>query len=128
MGPGQRCIPAHSVIQDTTDRGRPLEIPTIVVFGDGRSLEATNQREAIIPPKVGLTNVLHISGLKENLFLMSMASTLSRAKIVMENGSCQVMKDRRVVLSAKKQGGVFRVMAALVTESEKGGNNLINYH
>lgn len=88
-------------------KAKPLEIPTIVVLGVGQSLKATHPREAIIPQDVRLTDVLYILGLKENLFLVSMASALSRAKIVMKNGSCQVMKDGRVALSAKKRGGVF---------------------
>lgn len=45
-----------------------------------------------------------------------------------ENGLCQVMKDRRVALSAKKRGGVFWVMTELVTGSEKRGNDLVDYH
>jgi hypothetical protein len=57
-----------------------------------------------------------------------MASVVSGAKIVMENGFCQVMKDGKVGLSAKKRGDVFWVMAASVPESEKGGNNLVDYH
>jgi hypothetical protein len=105
----------------------PLETSTIVVFGDGRSLEATHQGEAIIPENVCLTDVLYVPGLKENLFLVSMASVVSGAKVVMENGLCQVIKDERVALSAKKQGGVFRAMAASVTELEKGGNDLVDY-
>jgi hypothetical protein len=80
----------------------PLETPTIVVLGDGRSLEATHRGEAIILPNVRLTNVLYVLSLKENLFLVSIASAISRAKIVKENGLCQVMKDGRVALSAKK--------------------------
>lgn len=84
-----------------------LETPTIVVLGNGQSLEAMHQGETIIPPNVRLTNVLYVPGLKENIFLVCMASTVSGAKIVMENGSCQVMKDGEIVLIAKKGGGIF---------------------
>lgn len=105
-----------------------MESLTIVVFGNRWNLKATHQREAIILLNVCFTNVLYVLNLKENLFSISMASALSGAKIVMENGLCQVMKDERVALSAKKQKEVFRVMAALVTELEKEGNNLVDYH
>lgn len=105
-----------------------LETLTIVVIWEGQSLMATHRGEAIIPPNVHLIDVLYIPSLKENLFLVSMASTVSRAKIIMKNSLCQVMKDGRVTLSTKKRQGVFRVMAASVAELEKGGNDLVDYH
>lgn len=46
----------------------PLETPTKVVLGDGQSLEATHQGEAIIPPNIQLTKVFFVLGLKENRF------------------------------------------------------------
>jgi hypothetical protein len=107
----------------------PLGVPTVVVLGDGRRLEATHQGQALIPPNVKLTEVLYVPGLKENLFSISMASAINGVKIVMENGLCHVMKGGEVALSAKKHGGVFRVMAAMATDEQLGkGGDLIDYH
>lgn len=64
----------------------PLDIPTIVVLRDGQSFKATHQGEATIPPNVQLTDILYVPSLKENLFLISMASAISGAKIIIENG------------------------------------------
>lgn len=61
-----------------------------------------------------LTNILYVLGLKENLFLVSMASTINGAKIIIKNDLCQEIKDGRVALSAKKHG-VFWLMAATIS-------------
>jgi hypothetical protein len=106
----------------------PLDTPTKVVLGDRQSLKATHWRRAIIPPSIWLTEVLFVLGLKENLFLVSMASAVNGARIVMENGLCQIIKDNKIALSAKKQGGVFAIMAVLVIEPEEENNTLIDYH
>lgn len=57
-----------------------------------------------------------------------MASAISGAKIVLENDLCQVMKNGRIVLSAKKWGRIYGIMAALVMELKGEGNVLVNYH
>lgn len=44
-----------------------------------------------------------------------MALAIYRAKIIIENDLSHVMKNGRVALSAKKWGGVFWVMAVLIT-------------
>lgn len=62
------------------------------------------------------------------MFLVSMASAINGAKILMENNLCQVIKDGRIALSAKKQGGVFWIMAATVSELERKDNVLVNYY
>lgn len=68
---------------------------------------------------IGYSNNSHpFPGLKDNLFSISMASAISGAKIVIENGLCQVMNDGKIALNAKKQRRVFRVMVASVTEPE----------
>jgi hypothetical protein len=106
----------------------PLDTPTKIVLGDGQSLEATHRGEAIIPPNIRLTEVLYVPGLKENLFSVSIASAVNGAKIVMENGFCQIIKNGKIALSAKKRGGVFRVMAASATEPETKKNSFKDYH
>lgn len=67
-------------------KAESLETPTKVVLRDRESLEATHGGGAIIPPNIRLTEVLFVPGLKENLFLLSMASAVNVARIVMENG------------------------------------------
>jgi hypothetical protein len=57
-----------------------------------------------------------------------MASIVNGAQIVMENGLCQIIKDGKIALSAKEQGGVFQVMTASVTKPEKENNTLNDYH
>lgn len=108
-------------------KAKPLDIPIIVVLRDGESLKETHQGEATISPNVRLTDNLYVRGLKENLFLVSIASAISGNKIVMENGLCQVMKNGRFALSAKKKG-IFWIMATLVTEPEGEGNVLVDYN
>jgi hypothetical protein len=107
---------------------KPLDTPTKIVLGDGRSLEATHRGEAIIPPNIRLTEVLNVPGLKENLFSISTASAINGAKIVMENGFCQIIKNGKIALSAKKRGGVFRVMAASAIESKTKKKSFKDYH
>lgn len=75
-----------------------------------------------------LTDVLYVPSLKENLFSVRIASRVNGAKIIIENGLCQVMKNNRVALNAKKWGGVFQVMAALIIEPEEERNVIVNYH
>jgi hypothetical protein len=105
-----------------------VERRRIVVLEDGWSLKATHQGKAIIPPNVQLTEVLFVLGLKENLFLVGMASAIKRGRIMMDNGSSQVMKDGKVALSAKKWGGIFQVMVASVTQPKEEDNAFVNYH
>lgn len=73
----------------------------IVVLRDRQSLKATHWGLATILPNVRLTVVLCVPSLKENLYLVSMASMVNGARIIMENGLCHVMKDKRVALSVK---------------------------
>lgn len=88
-------------------KAKSLDVPIIIVLRDGQSLEATHREQATIFPNVRLSNVLSVRDLKENLFLISMASTVNGAKVIIENGLCQVIKDKRVAFNTKKRGGVF---------------------
>lgn len=104
----------------------PLEIPTIVVLRDGQSLEATHWAQATKNPNVRLTDVLNVSRLKENVFLISMASKVNGAKIIMENGLYQVMKNKKVALSAKKTGRDDLGNGRIGPKGEE--NVLVDYH
>lgn len=65
-----------------------LDVLTVVVLGDGWSLEATHGGQSTISPNVKLSNVLYVLSLKENIILASMALEVSGTKVIIENGLC----------------------------------------
>lgn len=107
---------------------KPLDVATIVVFGDKPSLKATHQGQATMFPNVKMSEILYVLSLKENLFLISMTLVVSMAKDIMENGLHQVIKNGKVALSAKKRWGVFCVIAATTSKLEREEDKLIDYH
>jgi hypothetical protein len=106
---------------------KPVDGSINVVLGDGTKLQATHRGQAQISPDVKLTNVLYVPGLQENLFSVASASAMIGVKIVMENGECKVMKLGRVALTARKRGGVFRVVAATACEEHEEGE-IVDFH
>jgi hypothetical protein len=108
---------------------KPVETPVAVILGDGRQLMATHRGQAAIPPNVRLRDVLYVPGLQENLFSISTAASLKGARIVMERGLCRVMLDGKEALTAKKDGGVFRVTAATArADSSALDGDIRDYH